>query len=255
MTEQGIDPDAAFVRWLAALEKRHYAELTFPEVRKGLQALSAIYVQKRDRLAEGAVFEGRGKRAAFALFYGPLHFLAVRAALRALGAASPPPDRIADLGCGTGVAGAAWALEAGGTPAIEGTEKNGWAIGEAKLTFADLGVKGRVHPGDLTRASLPGKGGAIVAAWALNELPDAARASVLARMKSSGARALVIEPIAKSPVPWWDAAAKDVRTAGGRADEWRFPVDLPEPLAKLDHAARLDHRILSVRTLWLPESA
>src|SRR4051812_19659433 len=34
--------EAAFDHWLAALEKRHYAELTFPEVRKGLQALSTI---------------------------------------------------------------------------------------------------------------------------------------------------------------------------------------------------------------------
>ena len=160
----------ALERWLVALEKRHYAELTFQEVRKGLQAVSAIYVQKRDRLADGAVFDGRGKRAAFAIFYGPLHFIAIRAAIRELGGAEPPPTRIADLGCGTGVAGAAWALEAGGSPPIEGTERNSWAGGEARLTFQDLGVKGRTHPGDFTKASLPPKGGAVVAAWAVNEL-------------------------------------------------------------------------------------
>jgi hypothetical protein len=51
---------AAFEKWLAALEKRHYGELTFQEVRKGLQAVSTIYVQKRDKLPDGAVFEGRG---------------------------------------------------------------------------------------------------------------------------------------------------------------------------------------------------
>ena len=86
MTRDALD------NWLAALEKRHYAELTFQEVRKGLQAVSAIYVQKRDKLAGGAVFDGRGKRAAFAIFYGPLHFVAIRAVIRELGAADPPPS-------------------------------------------------------------------------------------------------------------------------------------------------------------------
>lgn len=243
---------AALERWLAALEKRHYAELTFQEVRKGLQAVSAIYVQKRDKLAEGAVFEGRGKRAAFAIFYGPLHFMAVRAVIRELGAADPPPTRIADLGCGTGVAGAAWALEAGGAPAIEGTERHSWASGEARLTFQDLGVKGRTHPGDFTRASLPPKGGAVVAAWAVNELDDAARAALLPKLLACGARVLIAEPIAKSPVPWWGDWVAAFTKAGGRADEWRFPVELPETLAKLDKAAHLDHRVLSLRTLFLP---
>ena len=58
---------AAFDHWLAALEKRHYAELTFPEVRKGLQALSTIYTLKREKLP-GNPIDGRGKQAAFALF-------------------------------------------------------------------------------------------------------------------------------------------------------------------------------------------
>lgn len=242
---------AALERWLAALERRHYAELTFQEVRKGLQAVSAIYVQKRDRLADGAIFEGRGKRAAFAMFYGPLHFMAIRAAIRELGGATPPPSRIADLGCGTGVAGAAWALEAGGTPSIEGTERHSWAQGEARLTFQDLGVKGRTHPGDFAKASLPPKGGAVVAAWAVNELDDAARASLLPRLLGCGARVLIAEPIAKTQVPWWGDWAAAFTGAGGRADEWRFPVDLPETLSKLDKAAKLDHRTLSLRTLWL----
>ena len=58
-----------------------------------------------------------GKRAAFALFYAPLHFMAVTAVVQALGADAPPPASIVDLGCGTGVAGAAWALAAGGSAA------------------------------------------------------------------------------------------------------------------------------------------
>ena len=34
-----------------ALERRHLAELTFPEVRRALQALSSLYVERRERMA------------------------------------------------------------------------------------------------------------------------------------------------------------------------------------------------------------
>ena len=51
--------------WMAALEKRHLARLTFPEVRRALQALSSLYVQRRGRIGTGTAFEGAGKRAAF----------------------------------------------------------------------------------------------------------------------------------------------------------------------------------------------
>ncbi|HKQ60062.1 MAG TPA: hypothetical protein VJS92_02180, partial [Candidatus Polarisedimenticolaceae bacterium] len=46
-----------------------------------------------------------------------------------------------------------------------------------------------------------------------------------------------------------------VRAAGGRADEWRLPAELPEPLRKLDRAAGLDHRELTARSLWLAGAA
>ena len=39
-------PDAV-VAWWAALEQRHLSDLTFQEVRKALQALSSIYVERR----------------------------------------------------------------------------------------------------------------------------------------------------------------------------------------------------------------
>ncbi len=102
-----------YAAWVEALERRHRQSLTFPEVRRGLQALSSLYVERRGKLATGAALEGAGKRAAFALYYGPAHFLLVRAAVRALGAGAPALRTVLDLGCGTGAAGAAWALEAG----------------------------------------------------------------------------------------------------------------------------------------------
>ena len=65
-------------RWLTALEARHFSDLTFQEVSRSLRALSATYVERRGRIREGAALSGAGKRAAFALFYGPLHYLLVR---------------------------------------------------------------------------------------------------------------------------------------------------------------------------------
>ena len=101
--------DPRFDAWLAALEARHLADLTFPEVSRALRALSSTYVERRERLGEGAALAGAGKRAAFALFYAPLHYLLVREIVRALPAATTGPATLVDLGCGTGAAGAAWA--------------------------------------------------------------------------------------------------------------------------------------------------
>src|SRR5580765_6632098 len=65
-------------RWLQALEARHFSDLTFQEVARSLRALSSTYVERRGGIRKGAALSGAGKRAAFALFYGPLHYLLVR---------------------------------------------------------------------------------------------------------------------------------------------------------------------------------
>jgi hypothetical protein len=246
-------PDA-FSRWLAALEARYRADLTFAEIRRGLQALSSLYVERRGRIASGAALDGAGKRAAFALYLGPLHFLIVREVVRALRAAEPAPTRIVDLGCGTGAAGAAWALAASPRPDYEGVDRSAWAAGEARFSLKVLGLRGRASAGDLDRISLPGRGGAVVAAFTVNELDEAARGRLLGRLLDAaraGARVLVVEPIARRIAPWWRDWAAAFVTAGGRADEWRFPAALPETLAALDRAAGLDHRELLARSLWL----
>src|SRR2546427_6587849 len=100
-----------FLAWFDSLQMRHLSSLTFQEVRRGVQALSTIYVENRGRIDSGAVLNGAGKRAAFAMFYAPLHFLLVREIVRALSATKKKPTTIMDFGCGTGSAGAAWALE------------------------------------------------------------------------------------------------------------------------------------------------
>ena len=125
--------ESSFERWLAALDERHLADLTFSEVARALRALSSCYVERRDRLARGGALDSAGKRAAFALFYAPQHFLTVREIGRALDVAARV-TRILDLGCGTGAAGAAIALESN-TARIEGLDRNGWAVAEANWTY------------------------------------------------------------------------------------------------------------------------
>jgi SAM-dependent methyltransferase len=240
--------------WLSALEARHLADLRPAEVGRALRALSSAYVERRDRLAKGAALDGAGKRAAFALFYGPLHFFVVRAIVRALDAAAPPVDLVADLGCGTGVAGAAWALECAPRPRMFGIERHPWAADEARWTWRALGLDGEVRCGDLSRVRFPARASAVVAAYTANELPEDARAALLREVVAAhgrGTRVLIVEPIAKSAVPWWPGWADACRAAGGREDEWRFPIELPGVTGRLGRAAGLDHRELTARSLYL----
>ena len=253
MTEVQNEPDP-FLRWVADLEARHLAQFTFAEVRKALQALSSLYVERREKLASGAALGTEGKRAAFALFYGPLHFLLVREAVRALGAASPSISRVIDLGCGTAPAGAAWASENGRGCEVFGIERHGWAAAEARHTFTAFGLRGRVQVGDLSQARLGGKGTATVAAFTVNELDEAARHRLRDAMLASaaaGGRVLVVEPLSRRIARWWPEWEEAFRAAGGRADEWRFRLERPQIVARLDKAAGLDHRELTGRTLWL----
>src|SRR3954462_6990053 len=103
-------------RWLGALEARHLASLTPSEAARALRALSSCYVERRARLATGGALDSAGKRAAFALFYAPLHFLVTQAIVEALpasrGEQGDEVREVLDVGCGTGTAGAAWALAA-----------------------------------------------------------------------------------------------------------------------------------------------
>jgi hypothetical protein len=98
-------------------------------------------------------------------------------------------------------------------------------------------------------------GSAAVAAYVLNELAADARMRVedqLFAAAGRGVRILILEPIARGIAPWWDTTARRAAGAGGRAEEWRFEVDLPPLLQTLDKAAGLNHRELTARSIWLP---
>jgi SAM-dependent methyltransferase len=223
------------------------------EVTRALRALSSAYVERRHKVAAGATLDSAGKRAAFALFYAPLHFLAAREVVRALECAAPPPAAIVDLGCGTGAAGAAWALECGGEPRVTGIDRHPWAVQETRWTYRQLAIHGDARLGDASRLPRVRAGDAVIAAYLLNELPEVARGALEARLIEavrSGVRVLVLEPIARGITPWWDGAARRFREAGGRADEWRFAIELPPLLRQFDQAAGLNHRELRLRTLY-----
>ena len=239
---------------MQALEARHLADLTFPEVSRALRALSSAYVERRGRLGEGTALAGAGKRAAFALFYGPLHYLLVREIVRALPGATHPGETLVDLGCGTGAAGAAWAAACSRSPTVIGIDRHPWTLAEAAATYREFRLAARTHQGDAARVALPKGPCATLAAFTLNELPEASRDALMARLLDRhrpGDRVLIVEPIAGSIVPWWGRWREAFVAAGGRADEWRIRVELPAMVAKLDKAAGLNHRELTGRSLWL----
>jgi SAM-dependent methyltransferase len=239
---------------MAALERRHLADLTFSEVSRALRSLSSAYVERRGRLAAGAALDGAGKRAAFALFYGPLHYLLVREIVGRLPGADRAVPRLVDLGCGTGAAGAAWAGRQLPSPEVVGIDRHPWALGEALRTYTVFGLDGRTRQDDAVSAALPTSRCAVAVAFTVNELAADRREVLLRRLLDRGARGaavLVVEPIARSVAPWWDRWSAAFAAAGGRADEWRFSIELPAIVAKLDRAAGLNHRELTGRSLWL----
>jgi hypothetical protein len=243
--------------WMTAAEHRHLADLRIQEITRALRALSSAYVERRTqgngRRVHGAL-DTAGKRAAFALYYAPLHFMAVSEAVRALGLAQPAPGAIVDLGCGTGAAGASWSLAAGSTSTIIGVDRHPWAVAEARWTLAQLGLRGVAKQGDIERLRPARTGESAIAAYTLNELADGARQRVeqqLLERARRGGRVLILEPLARAVVPWWDDLAQRLTALGGRTDEWKVTVEVPPIARELGRAAGLNYRELRFQTLSL----
>ena len=241
--------------WLAALEVRHLANLRVAEVTRALRALSSAYVERRHKVAAGSTLDSAGKRAAFALYYGPLHFIATAHVLQSLVAACP--RHILDIGCGTGTVGAAWALHAGGAQ-VTGIDRHPWAVDETRLTYRDLGLPGRARPGDASRFAVA-RGAdapdALALGYVLNELPAETRTRVethLLDRAAAGSSILVLEPISKAIAPWWDRTADAFARVGGRVDEWKFQPDVPDIVALLGKGAGLNYRELRLRSIFVP---
>jgi len=243
-----------FAAWLGAVSDP--GPLRFPEVRRGVQALSARYVERRGRPAGIGSLDGAGVRAAFVSYYAPLHFLAAHHTAAAL----PRPwlagvRRVVDVGAGTGAVGAALSLVAGDAPVLA-LDRAGWALSEARRSFALLGVPGRTRaaslPGGLPRL---GADDLVTAGWVLNELPAEVRERVVRafeRALAAGARLLVLEPLARAIAPWWTDLAARLAGLGVVATEFKWPIERPAWIEKLDVASGLDHREIGARVLWGP---
>jgi hypothetical protein len=243
--------------WMTAAERRYLADLRIQEITPALRALSSSYVERRThgdgKRVHGAL-DTAGKRSAFALYYAPLHFIAVGEAVRALNLTNPAPRSIVDLGCGTGAAGAAWSLAAASVPTVVGIDRHPWAVSEARWTLAQLELNGLLKQGDVARLR-PGRAGeSMVAAYTLNELPETVRHHVeqhLCACARRGGRVLIIEPLARAVVPWWNDMARRLGALGGRADEWKVRVEVPPIVRELGTAAGLNFRELRFQTLSL----
>lgn len=243
------------VAWVEAAFARELATLTFSEISRSLASLTQDYVQRRARLAGRAALAGRGKRAAFALYYAPRHYAVVRHALLQLGLEACQVPLIVDLGCGSAVAGAAWSGLYVPRPAVLGVDPAAWALVEAQATCSALAVPLRTVRATASRLRWPRGPLGVVAGWMVNELEEAPRAAllaVLARRAASGDALLVVEPLATRITPWWPEWSAHFAAWGGRADVWRCTAELPAPVVELGRAARLDPRELGGRTLWLP---
>ena len=245
---------SALDQWLVALETRHLQDLTFQEVARSLRALSSCYVERRGRLAGGQALEGRGKRAAFALFYAPLHLITTAHIAQALGLRVAVGGTLVDIGCGTGAASAGWALVDSDVP-ILGIDRSHWAVREAEWTWRALGLEGRAVCGDVTRLRLPRRPLSCVAAFTVNELTVSTRDALKRRLVDvarDGHSILVVEPIAGGVTPWWEEWRHAFAAAGGEERTWRFRAELPEIVRRLDRAAGLNHSELTARTLSIP---
>ena len=150
-------------------------------------------------------------------------------------------------------AGAAWAASFGRPTALPGLRQKLVGDDETAWTYrsdrpSGLDATCRRHARTLARAI-----GGHHAAFTVNEIERVGRARVLERLltaREKGARVLVVEPIARRLTPWWDEWRERFRRAGGRADEWRFRVQLPDRLRLLGRSAGLDHREITARTLF-----
>jgi SAM-dependent methyltransferase len=239
-----------FDRWLAALEERHLADLRFSDVTRALRALSSSYVERRGNTSSRAL-DGAGKRAAFAMFYAPLHLMLVHAIVRSLDA--PGPSDVLDIGCGTGVAAVAWAFTTSPPARVTGIDLHPWTLAEANWTYRTFGLRGTSRRGDIAHLRVPPATDAIISAYTVNELADETRAGLLPRLLGAaeqGVRVLIIEPIATSIVPWWPEWRDAFEAKSGRADEWRFRMPLPALIRRLDKAAGLRHDELTARSLY-----
>jgi len=237
----------------ADLETRHFANLRFSEVTRALRALSSAYVERRESaLAEHRALDGAGKRAAFALYYGSIHFELIRAIAERL-EQPKGPGLVIDLGCGTGVAGAAIATLTSPVSRVIGIDTHPWTLEEARFTYRALGLQADVRRGFAGRTRIPDNATFVVGAFVVNELKPEERQDLLRELTATigrGTAVLIVEPISLRISPWWEEWRAAFLPMGGRADEWKIRIDLPPIVKRLAKSSSLRPDALTARSLF-----
>lgn len=244
-------------RWVEAAHEKWACDLTFRELRRGVQAVSDLYVHKRGKggLSRKAA-DGRGKKAAFAVYFGGLHLLLVQAWTGSHLAVEGV--EVEDMGCGPGVVGAAVARWVG-APRVASSDIRGDHLQVAAWTARRLGLRSRTR-----KAGLPG---AITNTgrrptlwcfgWVLNELSDSEREATTAALKARierGDGVVVFAPLSTRASPWWSKEVRRLRAVSPDLveQEFRCRPELPALLKDLDRATRLNHQELGARVLYVP---
>ena len=206
---------------------------------------------RRRRRARGA-----GKRAAFALFYGPLHYLLIReSSVRCRARSRVRP--LIDLGCGT-ARPAPRGRAACRSPAARSSDSID-TRGRSARRAADVSsvrtggahAPTRCRDARAAEVARTAAGGVHAERAARRVARRAAAASV--RSRGGGDRVLIVEPLARGVAPWWNRWQESGRLARRPRRRWRFRVELPAIVTKLDRAAGLNHRELTAAAvhLWL----
>lgn len=242
-----------FHHWLSNRTAAAEAELSFRQIRQGVQAVQKDYLSRmRGQALPNKPLEGRAKRAAFATFYAAIHFRTVQSWVEEHPLQPRNGlNRIIDLGCGTGAVGSAVALSIEPHPSVLGLDRSPWAVAEARETYRSFGLQGSAQratlPGGLPRGS---RGELMVAGWSINELDDAARDRLKTAIENGlerGAGLLIFEPISERISPWWSSWQSSLSRWGTEEHRFKCHWERPEWVARMDKAARMDHRILSAR--------
>jgi ubiquinone/menaquinone biosynthesis C-methylase UbiE len=161
---------------------------------------------------------------------------------------------VVDVGCGTGVAGAAVASATAPPSRVLALDTHPWTLEEARFTYRAFNLDADIRRQHAAHARIPRDASFVVAAFVVNELREDDRREMLDTLLKSAARGvhvLVIEPISQRVSPWWPEWTVAFTKIGGRADEWRIPVELPPIVKRLARATGLRPEVLTARSLFL----
>ena len=261
MTVISQDP---FEKWFQDKQAAILRQMTFKELRKGVQAVSSLYVERRNKLSKTSrICDGIAKRAAFGFYYGTLHFLVVRKIVEALPMLKKPARSVLDLGCGTGMAGVAFC--AGMTTEkiyrqVIGIDQSADYLREAQHNYRVFEkayqFRGSVKKSNIEKAPLPESGDTILISFCVNELTPTRQNEMcqeLLKKAHQNKTVLIVEPLAERLTPFWTSWKDAFLKVGGRCDTWRFQRNnyVPDFLQELSLAAGLGDEELLAKSLFL----